>query len=403
MFTLRVQNLISALEHLPPTDPTVPPGSISTFYKVEIKANQLICSGNGRNGSYCSHTQNLDREFDNIEFLVPAVDTMSLLKSLDKNYYIHLLKELDNVRVETKCSPEDSQVLDSNLIPTFAGDITEFKTYDLVRTSGIVVKSNQFSEAAAQALAFGDYTNKTMGERAALLQITAKTIEIYALALNSPNYYYRQTIELQDVNLELPHSEVQIPILGNDLELLAQPKCEFESLCLTIEPASVTSFTDSRQALVRVQDLNRYAAFKAISQAFAKIEEANLLIRLVLPSKRAIEALTAQQPKASPNKYVRLEFKESELKISKSADLLIREFSLIPYFQAFEIKELNFNTSAAALLKSIRVLDRALAKSKVSAPICFEVYELEGRYVAKFNAEGIDDVILCSLNLEPNV
>ncbi len=398
MLTIPIKALSLALESLPEIDSLLPPGSVNTFYKLQIVNSTLKCSGVGRGGLYAAYSSELDVDPNlTAEFLIPAADTKALIKNLDSNYYVSLEREFDNIRITTRCSSDDTQTLDSNLLPCFAGDVSEFRAPELPTELPLNTPASELAEAVSKAISFGDYGNRTMGDRAVLVEC-ASTLNIYALALNAPNYYYRQSVNL----LQPSKTRECVALLGMDLELLAQSKTDAKSIDFNIEGTRVATLTNSRLVVARTQSLDRYAALKGVAASFEGLNNAEVLIKVSVSSKRLLEALTAQQPKTSPNKYVRLSFSKDELKISKAADLLTREFSLVSYFQTQTLTELTFNTSSAALTKTIKTLDRAISKSKSGLPLDIEICQLNGRYAGRFLAEQITDEVVCSLNLENN-
>ena len=359
--------------------------------------------------------------------MLPIAELKETLDRLDPSYALAIHQHNSALTIDTYVEMIDNspQVLDTTCLSSFAGSIDEFA----IPIAGVPIIKFQTgiaiaTEAIATAISYGDYANRTGGDRGVLIQISGGYVTIYAVPQAAPNFYFRQQIKYSNSvsdTLDINEVELELVILGCHLSTL--------NLLLNDKNATVVDWqvTDRYLAFqIPLQSLDRYAYLKPIVNCFELVNLGDFQIGYTLPILRTIAAIKAQQPTKSNNRFLKIvdqvptlpvesnvltqAIPNQQLKVGKVGDLLDREWSVLEIFNRDCVNPLpRVTVNAPAFLKSVQMIERYARKHTLSQDLSLEFYSKtvgdRQRWIVRISFEDKSNLlnlplILGSLNIE---
>jgi hypothetical protein len=372
-----ISSLAAATKALPPLSTTLAPGAAHSFVLAQQEDNGLLgLHSVGFEGIY---SQIYLRSRDTLAgqmYLWPLADLKGLLDQLESSYAIQISCVNGSNLLETYTEVIDDQpsILDTNYLSTFTANFDEFKLPAL-ETVTVSFETNAPStlEILGRANTYGEYANRSGGDRAVLLTLKQDSIECYAIPQAAPNFYFEQQLKIfSTTEIE----EQELVILGCHLAQIVSffNDKEVERIGWALSNNYLELSTNNKKLKIPLQKIDKFAYLKPISASF-KMELGSLKAKYTVPVLRTIVAAKAQQAARSNNRFLKLSSQPSGLRLGKVSDILNKEWSLLEVYSRKEIDDpLEVIINGPAFLKSLVVLENFLKKAELSCNLQLSVW-----------------------------
>jgi hypothetical protein len=302
-------------------------------------------------------------------YLWPLADLKVCLDQLDSSYAVQIEKDLGSLSLKTYVEVVDNlpQVLDTTYLNTFGGNFDEFDLLDPGSKLNFFCTSINVLDSLQRAASYGDYSNRTGGDRAVLLNVEVEKLQVYSIPQAAPNFYLAQEVKTYNTNIE---ESKELAILGCHLTYLLTYFNEKTLLSLewTIYEQWLEIKSENKLMRIPLQNIDRFNYLKPVSSSF-NVKLGSLVTGYTVPLSRAISAAKAQQATKSNNRFIRITERNQKLRLGKVSDLLQRDWSEI---EIWTYDNPNKETLPAvsingpALLKCLLAFESYLKKTELS-------------------------------------
>jgi hypothetical protein len=361
--------LQTSIKCLPPLGNSLAPGAPHNYVLAHQAQGLLYLHSVGLEQIY---TQTQLRSLDTLEgemYLWPLADLKVCLEQLDSSYAIQIEKDLGSLSLKTYVEVVDNlpQVLDTTYLNTFGGSFDEFDLLDPGSKLNFFYTSINVLDSLQRAASYGDYSNRTGGDRAVLLNVEVEKLQIYSIPQAAPNFYLAQEVKTYNTNIT---ESKELAILGCHLTYLLTYFNEKTLLNLewTIYEHWLEIKSENKLMRIPLQNIDRFNYLKPVSSSF-NVELGSLVTGYTVPLSRAISAAKAQQATKSNNRFIRITEQNQKLRLGKVSDLLQRDWSEI---EIWTYDNPNKETLPAvsingpALLKCLLAFESYLKKTELS-------------------------------------
>jgi hypothetical protein len=372
-----ISSLAAAIKALPPLSTTLAPGAAHSFVLAQQQDNALLVLHSvGFEGIY---SQIYLRSRDTLAgqmYLWPLADLKVLLDQLESSYAIQISCVAGSNLLETYAEVIDDQpsILDTNYLSTFTANFDEFKLPPTEPvTATFETNAPNTLEILGRANSYGEYANRSGGDRAVLLTLNQSSINCYAIPQAAPNFYFEQqlkifnTTEIENCDLVILGCHLaQIVSFFNDKDV--------ERIGWALSSKHLELSTANKNLKIPLQKIDKFAYLKPVSASF-KTELGDLKAKYTLPILRTIVAAKAQQAARSNNRFLKLSSQAAGLKLGKVSDILNKEWSMLEVYSREEIDEpVEVVINGPAFLKSLVVLENFLKKAELSCNLQLSVW-----------------------------
>lgn len=372
-----ISSLAAAIKAVPPLSTTLAPGAAHSFVLAHQENNGvLVLHSVGFEGIY---SQIYLRSRDTLAgqmYLWPLADLRVLLEQLESSYAIQIscVNGCNILETYTEVIDDQPSILDTNYLSTFTANFDEFKL-PATETVRVSFETNAAStlEILGRSNSYGEYANRSGGDRAVLLTLRQELIECYAIPQAAPNFYFEQQLKIFN---STEFEDLELVILGCHLAQIISffNDKDVEKLNWGLTDNYLELSTPNKKLKIPRQKIDKFAYLKPISASF-KMELGELKAKYTVPVLRTIVAAKAQQAARSNNRFLKLSSQVAGLRLGKVSDILNKEWSLLEVYSREEIDEpAEVIINGPAFLKSLVVIENFLKKSELSCNLQLRIW-----------------------------
>lgn len=372
-----ISSLTAAIKTMPPLSTTLAPGAAHSFVLAQQEDNGvLVIHSVGFEGIY---SQIYLRSRDTLAgqmYLWPLADLKVLLEQLESSYAIQIscVSGCNILETYTEVIDDQPSILDTNYLATFTANFDEFKLppTESVKISFETSAPNTL-EILGRSNTYGEYANRSGGDRGVLLTLQQGLLECYAIPQAAPNFYFEQQLKIFNAT---EFENLDLVILGCHLAQIVSffNDKEVEKLNWSVTANYLELNTANKKLKIPLQKIDKFAYLKPISSSF-KMSLGELKAKYTMPVLRTIVAAKAQQAARSNNRFLKLTSQASGLRLGKVSDILNKEWSLLELYSREEVEEpVEIVINGPAFLKSLVVLENFLKKSELSCNLQLSIW-----------------------------